>query len=91
MSDEAVRIRDSIRQFILDTIVYGADDDQLLGDEILLIDNGILDSFGIHEVLYFLEEEFGIEIKDAEVIPRNLGSIGAMALFVQTKQAELRK
>jgi acyl carrier protein len=87
MSDDVIQIRDSIRQFILDTIVYGADGDQQLGDEMLLIDNGILDSFGIHEVLYFLENEFQIEIKDEEVVPGNLGSIGAMVFFVQTKLA----
>ena len=89
MSDDG--IRDSIRQFIRDSIVYDADGEQHLGDEILLIDNGILDSLGIHEVLYFLEKEFEIEIKDEEVVPRNLGSIGAMVLFVKSKQAGLRK
>ncbi len=32
-------------------------------------------SGGILEIIYFLEDEFGIEVKDDEMIPENLDSI----------------
>ena len=50
-----------------------------------LIDEGILDSFGLHEVLFFLENEFAISIADEEVLSGNFGSISAITAFVQRK------
>ncbi len=56
-----------------------------LTDDSSLLDQGVIDSTGILEVISFLEDEFQIEIDDEEMVPENLDSIGAIAIFVTRK------
>ena len=39
------------------------------------LDKGIIDSTGILELTVYLEETFGVEIEDEEMVPENLDSI----------------
>lgn len=48
-----------------------------------LIDDRILDSFGVISLISELEEAFDIEIEAAEIIPENLNSVEAMWKIVQ--------
>lgn len=84
--ESKTEIRESIRRFILDSFMFDADSDHQLQDNLSLIDEGILDSFGVQEMLFFLEREFEITIQDEEAVPANLGSVEAMVAFVKTKQ-----
>lgn len=52
-----------------------------------LVGSGLIDSTGMLEVVSFLETEFGIKIRDEEMLPENLGSIGQIAAFVGRKRA----
>jgi acyl carrier protein len=88
MKDGIAAIRSTVRQFILDTFVFDPDAKERLTDDLQLIDEGILDSFGVHETLLFLEDQFQIDVKDEEIVSGNLGSITAMAAFVQSKMPE---
>ena len=78
-------IRNTIRQFILDEFIYDDQGDEILTDDISLLDEGILDSLGILSIIGFLEERFGIQVADPEVIPANLGSVQAMVAYVGRK------
>lgn len=48
-----------------------------------LIDDRILDSFGVISLISELEEAFDIEIEAAEMNPENLNSVEAMWKMVQ--------
>jgi acyl carrier protein len=48
-----------------------------------LLENGILDSLGILEVVTFIEHEFHIVLNDDDLIPENFRSIEYIAAFVQ--------
>jgi len=50
-----------------------------------LLENGLLDSLGILEIVSFLEQEFQITIADEELLPENFQSIACLATFVQNK------
>ena len=78
-------IKDSIRTFIIDSFLFG-DTSQVIADDMSLIDNNLVDSTGVLELVFFLESTFGISVKDTEVIPQNLDSIGAMAAFIESKR-----
>jgi acyl carrier protein len=73
-----------IRQFITGNFYVAADAD--LADDASLLDHGIIDSTGVLEVIAFLEDTFGIEVADEELIPENLDSIGRIAAFVERKR-----
>ena len=74
---------DRIRQFVT-TNFYVADTASLT-DGASLLDNGVVDSTGLLEVIAFLEEEFGVRVEDAEIVPQNLDSIERIAGFVARK------
>ena len=55
-------------------------------NETALIDERILDSFGVISLISELEEQFGIEIEASEIIPQNLNSADAMWKMIQRLQ-----
>ena len=64
---------------------YIADVKSLSATESLL-DQGIVDSTGVLEVIGFIEETFGIMVEDSELLPENLDSIQGIAQFIARKR-----
>jgi len=77
-------IAQEIHQFIIDNFLFGEADTCLSNDDSLL-DQGIIDSMGVLELVTFLEDKYEIEIPDAELVPTNLDSINRLVQFVQRK------
>lgn len=48
-----------------------------------LLDDGLIDSGGLLEVVLFLEERFGVVVEDADVLPENFASVRRIAAFVE--------
>jgi len=74
-----------VRAFLVETFLLGDDDG--FGDHESLLDNGIVDSTGVMEVVAFLEESFNIVIDDDELVADNLDSVARLAAFVSRKRA----
>jgi acyl carrier protein len=75
-----MEIRNRVREFI-ESNFYVADP-AMVGDECSLLDQGIVDSTGVLEVIAFIEREFGLHVPDREVLPENLGSIAAIVSYI---------
>lgn len=75
-----------IKQFILENFLF-SDDATAIGDGDSLIQTGIVDSTGIHELVFFLEDTFKLQIVPAEMIPANFDSIQTVDDFVSRKLA----
>ena len=75
--------RDKIREFIVENFLFGSDEE--LTDEVSFLDEGIIDSTGILELVSFLEEDFGITVEDEELIPENLDSIKNVVAYLEKK------
>ena len=75
--------RDKIRAFVMENFLFG--NDQGLNDDISFLDEGIIDSTGILELVSFLEEEFDISVEDEEVLPENLDSIKNVVAYLERK------
>lgn len=73
-----------IRDYILANYLF-TDDSSALKDGDSFLEKGVLDSTGILEVIYFLEEEFGIKIADEEMVPENLDSVNNIVSFIDRK------
>ena len=80
-------LKDKLRLFILDNFLFTDDQDELNNDDSFM-DNNIVDSTGILEIIEFLEEECSIKIEDEEMIPDNLDSIQKIVSFVERKLAK---
>ena len=78
-------IKTALRTFILENYLF-TDDESALGDDDSFLDNGILDSMGILELIDYLTEELNIEVDGDEVTPDNLDSIEKVVNFVSKKK-----
>ena len=78
-------IKEQIRAFV--TSNFYVANPTSLEDGASLLDQGIIDSTGVLEVIFFIEEIFGIKVEDSEMLPDNLDSIERIANFVARKKA----
>lgn len=76
---------EEIRKFIT-TNFYVADPAKL-ADDASFLDQGIIDSTGVLEVVTFLEDTFGIVVGDSEMLPENLDSLRNLTAFVERKRS----
>ena len=74
-----------VKQFIVENF-YVSDPAELTEDT-SLITGGYVDSTGMLEMIAFLEREFGIRVKDQEMVPENLETIGQIASFIARKKS----
>jgi acyl carrier protein len=49
------------------------------------LENGIVDSTNILELIMFVEENYKISVADDEIIPDNFDSVAKMANYVKSK------
>lgn len=77
-------IKEQVRAFL--TSNFYVADPASLEDGASLLDRGIIDSTGVLEVIFFIEENFGIKVEDSEMLPDNLDSIERIANFVTRKK-----
>ncbi|MEZ4386854.1 MAG: acyl carrier protein [Candidatus Krumholzibacteriia bacterium] len=75
-----------IRDYIIENFLFG-DAEPLSDDAMSLLDNGIIDSTGVMELVGFLEGDFGLSVSDEELVPENLDSVANLVAFVTRKQA----
>lgn len=73
-------LKGTVRKFIIENFLFG--EDNQLKDNTSFIEEGIIDSTGVLELIEFLEEEFDIEIDDEEMIPENLDSLNNLEKFM---------
>ena len=78
-------VKDKVRGYILENYLF-SDDPSALADGDSFLDKGIIDSTGILEVIYFLEDEFNVSVEDDEMIPENLDSVDNIVAFIGKKQ-----
>lgn len=82
-----MELKEQVRAFI--TSNFYVADPATLADDTSLLDRGIVDSTGMLEVIFFIEETFGIKIDYSEMVPDNLDSIERIANFVSRKKSPL--
>ncbi len=81
-----MELREQIRGFIVENFLFG-DAAPLTDDAMSLLDNGIMDSVGVMELVAFLEGELGVTVADDELVPENLDSVDNLVAFVERKRS----
>ena len=72
-----------VREFIVENFLFG--DGESLRQDTSFEKEGIIDSTGILELLFFLEETFGISVEDHELVSENIDSLRGIAGFIDRK------
>ena len=78
-------IINGIREFIIDNFLFGSEN-EMVGPEESFMENGIIDSTGILELIEHVEETYGITVDDEELIPENLDSLTNLSKFIISKR-----
>lgn len=78
---------DALRDFISRDLPGGRPVAELT-DDLPLIQEHVIDSLGIFQLVSFVEDEFGVEITDDEVVLENFETIAALVRFIERKRAE---
>jgi acyl carrier protein len=72
-----------VKAYIVENFLFG--DERRIGPDTDFLENGILDSTGVLELIGFLEEKFGIRVEDDEVVPNNMNSLENITLYILRK------
>ncbi len=75
---------EEIRSFIVDNFMFGRTK-KTFTDQDSFLQNGIIDSTGVLELVTFIEQRFGIKVDNKDLVPANLDSITNVASFVARK------
>lgn len=79
-------IKAEVRRYIEENLLLGAGASSP-GDDESFLEHQVLDSTGFLELVAHLEETYGIQIGDEEMVPENLDSLNAIEAFVLGKKA----
>jgi acyl carrier protein len=83
-----MEIRDKIKEYIVETFLF-SDGGFNLDDDASFLDEGIIDSMGVLELIMFTEESFNIVVEDEEIKPENFDSVNNLYQYIQQKQSVL--
>jgi acyl carrier protein len=78
-----------MKQFIIEN--YLVEEPESLSEKDSLLEKGIIDSTGILEMVAFIEQRFGFDVLDHELVPENLDTIADIIVFVNSKLSQKRR
>jgi len=78
-------LKEKIKTFIVENFMFGDADG--LKDDSSFLEEGVIDSTGVLELVNFLEEDFSIDVDDEDLIPENLDTINNVVAYVERKKA----
>jgi D-alanine--poly(phosphoribitol) ligase subunit 2 len=56
-----------------------------VGPDDSLFDSGLLDSFALPDMVTAIENEFGIQVPDADLTPRKFESIASIGRYIESR------
>lgn len=83
--ENAVDIEARVRDYIVKNLMLKHGGTQLGSDQQLL-ESGIMTSFGIVELVTYLEQTFGVTIDDYDVVPENFQTVRTITEMVKSKR-----
>ena len=57
-------------------------------DDASFLDNGIIDSMNVMELIMFVEENFHLETADEDIVPDNFDSVAKIAAYIRHKNGQ---
>jgi len=83
MTEEDVKKK--IREYLLKSIISIKDD---ISENESLIESGLIDSFGIVELSFFVKKAFGVSVKDFEILDAKADNLEKLAGLVIGKAGQ---
>lgn len=80
----AETVEEKIRKYIAENFLF-SDNGYPYPDDVSFLENGVVDSMNVMELVVFAEEKFGIKVKDEEIVPGNFDSVSNLAQFIRER------
>ena len=77
-------LRQQIRGYVVENMLFG-DGSIQFGDDTSFLEEGIVDSTGVVELVMFVEERYGFTVRSDEIVPENFDSVASLAAYVSGK------
>lgn len=74
-------IERELRSFLATNYVF-TEEDLILASDDSFMEMGLMDSTGALELVAFLEQRFGVEVREEEMVAENLDSINNLLAFL---------
>jgi acyl carrier protein len=74
-----------IERFVVDELLMG-DSRMKIDHDQSLVNSGAIDSLAILRLIAFVEEKFGVQVEDEELIPENFETVNIIKDFVESKR-----
>lgn len=79
-------VEELVRQYIAQNILF-SNNGYPYADDTSFLDEGIIDSMNVLELVAFVEEKFGITVQDQDIVPDNFDSVSKLAAYVRRRAA----
>lgn len=79
-----MEIENKIKSYIAQNLLFSGDEFKYSND-VSFLEEGIVDSLGVMELVSFVEDHFGVTVDDQEITPDNFDSVSKLAAYVQGK------
>ena len=78
-------VNETLRSYIAENILYSSKGFPY-SDDTSFLENGIVDSMNMMEIVMFVEEKFGVAVTDEDITPDNFDSVNQLADFIRRKK-----
>ena len=76
-------MKEKVRGFVIEQFLFGQGAN--FRDDASFLEQGIMDSTGVLELVGFLEQTFGMKVADDELVPENLDSVELICAYLERK------
>jgi acyl carrier protein len=82
-----MKIEEQIRDYIAKNLIFSSNGFSYM-DTTSFLEEGIVDSQGVMELVLFVEDTFHISVEDREITPDNFDSVSNLANYIRRKSGE---
>ena len=81
-----MEIESQIQSYIAQNILFSGTEFNYSNDDSFL-EEGIIDSLGVMDLVYFIEDYYGVKVDDYEITPENFDSVNKLSKYVRQKMS----
>jgi acyl carrier protein len=78
---------EQVRNFLAESFLFSSDGFTLRDDDSLM-ENGVIDSTGILELIQFVEDLLGIEVPDEDITPDNFDTVERIVAYLEQNRPQ---
>ena len=79
-----MEIKTKIKEYIANNLLF-SNDGYKYPDNASFLEEGIVDSQGVMELVMFVEDEFKVTVDDEDITPDNFDSVSLLADYIKRK------